>query len=58
MMLRSGRPSGSLHALVVAIEAAEAVDPYPRLAKLMQRIVAQEAAMRRAQTSWSHGLLR
>ena len=42
------RPAGhrTLYALAVAIDAAERLDPYPRLAQVMQRIAIQQAAMR------------
>jgi hypothetical protein len=45
-MWKSARPHGNLYELVVAIDAAEMLDPYPRLAQVMQRIAIQQAAMR------------
>ena len=43
-MLASRYSQGKLYALAVAIEAAAARDPYPRLAELMRTLEMQEAA--------------
>jgi hypothetical protein len=45
-MPNSGRPWQKLHALAVAIEAAEQREPYPKLARLMQSLAHQEMGMR------------
>lgn len=45
-MPNSGRPWQKLHALAVAIEAAEQREPYPKLARLMDRLTAPRTAMR------------
>jgi hypothetical protein len=42
-MSRSARQPGKLDALVVAIDAAAMLDPYPRLAQVMQRLAIQHA---------------
>jgi hypothetical protein len=45
-MPNSGRPWQKLHALAIAIEAAEQREPYPKLARLMQSLAMQQAGMR------------
>jgi hypothetical protein len=45
-MPNSGRPWQKLHALAVAIEAAEQREPYPKLARLMDSLTAPRTAMR------------
>ena len=45
-MRKPARPWQKLHALTVAIEAAELREPYPRLAELMQIVAIQEAGIR------------
>ena len=45
-MRKSGQPWQKLHALAVAIEAAAQREPYPRLARLMDSIAAQQSGVR------------
>jgi hypothetical protein len=45
-MRKSGQPWQKLHALAVAIEAAAQREPYPRLARLMDSLTAQQPGMR------------
>jgi len=45
-MPNSGRPWQKLHALAIAIEAAEQREPYPKLARLMQSLAMQQAGLR------------
>lgn len=47
-MPRSGKPWQKLHELADAIEAAALREPYPRLARLMQSLAIQQAAMQAA----------
>jgi hypothetical protein len=47
-MLASRYSQGKLYALAVAIDAAAARDPYPRLAELMRTLEMQEARTRPA----------
>lgn len=50
-MLTSRYSQGKLYALAVAIEAAAARDPYPRLAEVMRTVEVREAAAR-ARYTW------
>jgi hypothetical protein len=45
-MAKSGQPWQKLHALAVAIDAAALREPYPRLARLMESLAAQQTALR------------
>jgi len=46
MRPRSGAPRQNLQALVLAIEAADLREPYPRLARLMESLALQRPEMR------------
>jgi hypothetical protein len=51
----SGQPWQKLNALAVALEAAAMREPYPRLAKLMQRLAIEQAGMRAANSRPAYG---
>jgi hypothetical protein len=55
VMPNSGRPWQKLHALAVAIEAAEQREPYPKLARLMDSLAASRTGMRFASARPSYG---
>jgi hypothetical protein len=55
VMPNSGRPWQKLHALAVAIEAAEQREPYPRLARLMESLALQPSGIRAAAARPAYG---
>jgi hypothetical protein len=54
-MPRPGRTWQKLQALILAIEAAELREPYPRLAELMESLATQQGAMRAAGARPAYG---
>jgi hypothetical protein len=54
-MPRAGRPWQRLQALAVAVESGAAIEPYPRLARLMQSLAASQSSARLAGAHMSGG---
>ncbi|HEY2709268.1 MAG TPA: hypothetical protein VGI95_14560 [Caulobacteraceae bacterium] len=54
-MSRAGRPWQRLQELAVAVESAATIEPYPRLARLMQSLAASQSSARLAGVRPAYG---